>query len=428
MFLKTLPLEEIKPYPNNPRVNDRAVEKTAESITKNGYRARIICDADGVIIVGHTRLKALQRLGWKEAEVWIADDMTPEQAADYRIRDNATAELSEWDYGKLNAEIEKYQLDFSGFDFYQPPEQAKTAAEVSEVEELEPEPEEAVTIRRGDIFALGESFVMCGDATDGGDVDALFAAAGNPQIDLLLTDPPYGVALNMDAKKNPKKRQDDKQVTNDQLTGDELIQLLAKAFTQAEARQKCGGGIYVWYATRRTEQAYAAISSIPTWEIVQQLIWVKQQFVLGRQDYQWRHEPCIYARKSGAPHYFTAARNISTVFDDTPEPERMTKAELAELVTKLYGLPASVIYEDRPMRSPEHPTMKPIRLMARLIENSTKPGWTVYDPFGGSGSTLLAAAQLGRRGITMELAPQYVDVIIRRWEQLTGKEARRVTP
>lgn len=204
---------------------------------------------------------------------------------------------------------------------------------------------------------------------------------------------------------------------------------LVAAFNAADVCMKPGAAFYIWHADSEGYNFRGACEDTG-WRIRQCLIWNKNVFVLGRQDYQWKHEPCLYGWKVGRPHYFVSARNEETVLSDSAEinPKRMKKEELIRLAEELLADRAdtTVINEDRPSRSEEHPTMKPIKLMARLIRNSSKPGWTVLDPFGGSGSTLIACEQLQRRCVMSELDPRYCDVIVDRWETFTGGKAKRI--
>lgn len=204
---------------------------------------------------------------------------------------------------------------------------------------------------------------------------------------------------------------------------------LIAAFRTADICLKPGGAFYIWHADSEGYNFRSACRDVG-WHVRQALIWNKNALVLGRQDYQWKHEPCLYGWKDGRSHYFTDVRTEPTVLADKEEinPKRMKKDELVRLVETMLEdrISTTVINEDRPTRSEEHPTMKPIRLMGRLIRNSSKPGWTVLDPFGGSGSTLMAAEQLDRRCVMSELDPRYCDVIVDRWEQFTGGKAKRI--
>ena len=416
MYLKTLRLDEIHPYERNPRINDKAIKPVMESIQKDGYRARIIVDKNGVIIAGHTRYKAMQKLGWTEAEVWIADDMTEEQIRDYRVRDNYTAGFAEWDFDLLQREIEGLDFDMGAFGFPQGEEyEEPPEPEVSE-DNFDPDediPEES-DIREGDVFILGEHRLMCGNSCD---IDDVLTLMGGAKADLFLTDPPYNVDYHGSTGMTIK---------NDSMEDGSFRAFLIDAFSCAHTVMRAGAGVYIWHADSEGFNFRAAMREVG-WKLRQTLIWVKNAPVLGRQDYLWKHEPCLYAWKEGT-HYFTADRTNKTVFDDKIDIKKLSKQEMRELLEKIFTdkVPTSVIYEDKPLVNDLHPTMKPIKLMARLIVNSSKPGWNVLDLFGGSGSTMMACEQLGRRCFTMELDPKYCLAELQRFQKFTGKPVYRI--
>lgn len=203
-----------------------------------------------------------------------------------------------------------------------------------------------------------------------------------------------------------------------------FLDFLSAAFGCADRHLKQGGAFYIWHADSEGFNFRTAAKRVG-WTIRQCLIWNKNSLVLGRQDYQWKHEPCLYGWKEGAAHYFTSRRDLTTVFEKKPDLDSMSKEELKEMLSKFIDgeIPTTVINEDKPLRNGEHPTMKPVPLIGRQIKNSTRRGDIVLDIFGGSGTTLIACHQLGRKCRMVEYDPVYVDVIIKRWEQLTGKEA-----
>lgn len=241
---------------------------------------------------------------------------------------------------------------------------------------------------------------------------------GGAQIDLFLTDPPYNVDYTGGTK-------DQLKIENDDLDAGQFKTLLCQAFHAADAVMKPGAAFYIWHADSNGFIFRAACAEV--WQVRQCLIWNKNSLVLGRQDYQWKHEPCLYGWKDGASHFFDETRSETTVIPDAEEinPKKLSKSELVELCKRLLEneQPCTVIDEDRPSRSSEHPTMKPIKLLARLIRNSSRPGELVLDTFGGSGSTLIACEQLKRSCCMMEIDPRYCDVIIDRWETFTGEKA-----
>jgi DNA modification methylase len=266
-------------------------------------------------------------------------------------------------------------------------------------------------------------------------VAALMAGA---KADLMVTDPPYniglggdesGAAQSTDEMSSKRKRQDDGAfLLNDNLGEKEFIDFLTKAMTNAKAALKDGGAFYVWYATRTTEQFLEGMRKAGL-DVKQILIWVKSHFTLGRQDYQWQHEPCLYGWKEGAAHYFLDSRKQSTVVEDLmPDLSSMKKAEMEQLLREIYAeeTATDVIREAKPNVSELHPTMKPLKLIARQIRNSSQPGETVLDLFGGSGTTLIACEQMDRKCCMMEFDPHYADVIVDRWENLTGLKALKI--
>lgn len=377
--IRTMSLSEIHPYENNPRKNDGAVVAVMESIKQCGYCAPIIVDEDNVILAGHTRYKALNRLGWSECQVVVRDDMTEEQKRKYRLLDNKTNEFAEWDMGLLADEL--VGLDFGDFDFgfnigEDEPEDAVE-------DDFDCTPPEEPKAKRGDIYQLGRHRLMCGDSTSAEDVEKL---AGGALMDMLLTDPPYGVDY-------VGKTKDALKIENDAQTDEELKTFLTEAFMAADAVMKPGAVFYIWHADSKAG-IFRIACQMTGWEVRQVLIWVKNSMVLGRQDYQWKHEPCLYGWKEGAGHLWASDRKQTTILEF-----------------------------DRPTRNKEHPTMKPIPLFDYQIKNNTKGGDTVLDLFGGSGTTIMACEQNGRNAYMMEYDPRYVDVIINRWEEFTGKKA-----
>ena len=237
--------------------------------------------------------------------------------------------------------------------------------------------------------------------------------------DMLCTDPPYNVDYQ---GSNGLK------IMNDKMSGSAFTEFLTKAMTAADSALNKGAALYVWHADSEGSSFRRSFKAAG-WTLRQCLIWVKNGFVLGRQDYQWKHEPCLYGWKDGAAHYFCDLRNETTVIEDNPQEwNKMNKAELIALLKEIYSdkVPTSIIREDKPAHNAEHPTMKPIKLLARLIRNSTRKGAVVLDTFGGSGSTLIACEQLNRKCLMMELDTHYCDVILARWEKLTGQTAVKI--
>lgn len=409
MRVREVPVGEVRPYPGNPRRNDDAVP----------------------LVAGHTRLKAAIFLGMETVPVVVADDLTPEQVAAYRLADNKVAEAAGWDVDLLAGELDGLVgFDMGRFGFTDA--DAEGSDPLAEVfEDVAVEPEEAETrVGRGEVWLLGRHRLMCGDATDPGDVARL---AGGGVGDLLLTDPPYNVALGAhdgEAERAARRmRGDGAMIANDDWGGDDegFRAFLGEALGNAAAALRPGGAFYVWHADG-TRGDFLEGCRRAGLEPRQVLVWVKGTFTLGRQDYQWRHEPCLYGWKEGAAHRFRDSRRESTVLEGAaPDLAHMTKAEMRGLLEEIYSdrVATTVLHEDKPVRSEMHPTMKPVRLMAYLVANSSGPGEVVLDPFVGSGTTLVACEQLGRTCWAMELEPRYCDAVIERWERLTGGTAVR---
>lgn len=245
---------------------------------------------------------------------------------------------------------------------------------------------------------------------------------------MVCTDPPYNVALGHHMRPSEAiqlhRRTDGLVIENDDMEDGEFVEFLRKAISAALENAREGAAVYIWFATSRTLSFYKA-AELAGLQVRQEIVWVKSTFTLGRQDYQWRHEPCLYGWKDGAAHYFKDDRTESTVIDSTPNFEKLKKEELIDYIKAILEK-TSALYEQKPSRSELHPTMKPVKLIGRLITNSSRPGDAVLDPFGGSGSTMIACEQLNRSCYMMDIDPHYVDVIIDRWEQFTGQKAEKI--
>ena len=369
MDIINIALKDLKPYENNPRKNDDAVKYVAESIKEFGFKVPIVIDKNNVIVAGHTRYKAAKKLKMSEVPCIIADDLTDEQIKAFRLADNKVAEKAEWDFDLLNAELDDIiDLDMELFGFEDAlQDDAEEAVEDEFEVELPAEPKSKL----GDIYQLGNNRLMCGDSTVLEDVEKLM---GGEQADMLLTDPPYNV--NYEGKTKDKLK-----IKNDQMGNDNFRQFLTDAFSNADMVMKPGAVFYIWHADSEGYNFRGACFDAG-WTVRQCLIWNKNSMVMGRQDYQWKHEPCLYGWKEGAGHLWASDRKQTTV-----------------------------INFDKPTRNDMHPTMKPIPLFDYQIKNNTKGGDVVLDLFGGSGTT------------TMEYDPRYVDVIVDRWEKFTGAKA-----
>lgn len=375
------PIKDLKELPGNPRtIKKDQFEKLKKSIKDNAdyFEARpiILSDRTGelVILAGNQRYKAAKAIGMKEVPTILLEGLSEEREREIIIRDNV--ENGEWDWDALANEWDADVLDSWGVNL---PMSLRPKIEIEEDEA--PEPERETATKLGDIFILGGHKVMCGDSTSLDDMQKL--TGGGCLVDMWLTDPPYNVDY---------KSADGKKIKNDSMSDADFREFLQDAFATASATMKPGAPFYIWHADSEGYNFRAACKATGL-DVRECLIWNKNSMVLGRQDYQWKHEPCLYGWKEGS-HKWYSDRKQTTVIDF-----------------------------DRPSKNAEHPTMKPIGLMAYLIQNSTKEGDFVLDSFGGSGSTLIACEQTGRKCMTMELDPRYVDVIVKRWENLTGNKA-----
>lgn len=406
-----MPVSEVRPYEKNPRKNQKAVKFVKASIEKFGFKQPIIIDSNRVIVCGHTRLLAAKSLGMAEVPCILADDLTDAQIKAYRLADNKVAEYAEWDEDLLAGELGDISgisdIDMADFGF---------TVELEEKELVEDEvPEEAdPVVKPGEIWILGEHRLMCGDSTKSTDVAKLM---DGELADLWLTDPPYNVAIENSQVMTIK---------NDSMDGGAFREFLRSAFAAAKGVLSDGCPFYVWFAMREHLNFEGALNDNGL-KVRQELVWNKNHFTLGRSHYQWKHELCLYGWNGDSCRYFIDRRNQATVIEDAQELDidKMKAADMKALLHKIYEqkLPTTVIDFNMPAKDGEHPTMKPVRLFGLQITNSSRGGDIVLDTFGGSGTTIIACEQLGRKARVMELDPKYCDVIIARWEQLTGEKA-----
>jgi len=448
-------IDDIRPYERNPRLNDKAVDAVAESLREFGFRQPIVVDTDGVIIVGHTRWKAAKKLGLAKVPVHVATDLSPEQIKAYRIADNRTGEIAEWDMEILPIELN--DLREGGFDMivlaFDEEELGKLLSSAEGVTEgltdpdEVPEPPDAPITQRGDIWVLGDPRnghrLMCGDSGSVEDLDRLLDGT---TIDLVNMDPPYNVKVEprsnnaiaaglssfqatrkidyrgedghrsgrkktqmhhqgLDLARHPEKakgthkkmRAKDRPLANDFVTAEAFDEMLVAWFGNASRVLKPGGSFYIW-------GGYANLGNYPGplkacgLYFSQGIVWDKQHPVLTRKDFMGAFEICFYGWKEGAGHHFYGPNNATDLWH----------------VKKVN--PQNMI----------HLTEKPVDLAVHAIQYSSKPGENVLDLFGGSGSTLIGCEQTGRRAFLMELDQAYCDVIVQRWEKFTGRKAERI--
>lgn len=416
MMIYELYTTDLIPYENNPRNNDEAVEVVMKSIEQFGFKVPIVIDQDYVIVTGHTRLKAAQRLGLEKVPCIMADDLTPEQIKAFRLADNKTSEYATWDMSKLELELDELNdLEFDMSDFGFTVKEEDLAGDNFDFDGAVAEVEEPIT-KPGDIWQLGRHRLMCGDSTKAKDFDKLMDGY---KAKLVITDPPY----NVDYTGGTGMK-----ILNDSMDDSSFRRFLFDAYARMFENMMSGAPIYVFHADSEGYNFRGAFKEAG-FKLAQCLIWVKSSLVLGRQDYQWRHEPILYGWKEGSAHFWYGNRDKDTVFDE--DKISFTKAKKQELIDTIKDLQqklydgTSVIYHDKPSANDDHPTMKPVKLIGKLIFNSSEKGDLILDSFGGSGSTLVAAEQSGRTCYTMELDPVYCDVIVKRYEELTGQQAVR---
>lgn len=406
-----VPIASLKPYERNAKQHPaEQIDKLKASIEEFGFISPYLIDRDNNIIAGHGRVEAAKALGMQTVPAVYIEGLTDAQRRAYILADNRLTELGGWDMDLVSQEVEWLQsegfnIDVTGF----------TADDIlfDEIdfgldEETEPEPPADAITKIGDIWQLGEHRLICGDSTRPDDLAALMQ---DDLADLLITDPPYNVDYEGKAGK----------IANDNMSQEDFECFIFQAFVNAAGYMKKGAAYYCWYGTssQKSMQAGLEKAGLPPHQI---LIWVKNAFVLGRQDYQWRHEPCFYGWKEGGAHYFIDARSLTTIFDDL---DNLTREEAIKRL-KEYSATTSAIYENKPTRSPLHPTMKPLGLFKKQIRNSSKVGDIVLDIFGGSGTTLIACEEMGRRCRIVEYDPRYATAIIQRWEEQTGRKAAKI--
>jgi DNA modification methylase len=458
MKIELRKLSEITPYPGNPRLNEDAVDAVAASIRQFGFRQPIVVDAKGVIICGHTRYRAAQKLGLEQVPVHIATDLTPEQIKAYRIADNKTAELSDWNYDLLPIELGElqsmnYDLSLLGFDQDELAKLLNPGVKdgLCDPDEV-PTPPDQATTRPGDLWLLGDHRLLCGDSGKPEDVDRLLDGA---PIHLVNADPPYNLKVEprsnnaiaaglsavandaaakklragqgtavfdiargkvkvpgvmhhqgLDLARHPEKSKPtskklcpkDRPLANDFISDEAFDRLLDAWFGNIARVLLPGRVFYIW-------GGYSNCANYPPFlkkhglYFSQSIIWVKESPYLTRKDFLSNHEWCFYGWREGAAHVFLGPNNATDVWS----------------VKKVS--PQSMI----------HLTEKPVELAVRAIQYSSRPGENVLDLFGGSGSTLIAAEQTGRKAFLMELDPLYCDVIVQRFEKFTGNKAERVS-
>lgn len=484
--VKIVPIGTVKPYDRNPRKNDQAVDAVAASIKRFGFRKPIVVDQKGVIICGHTCYKAALKLELERVPVHVARDLSKAQVRAYRIADNKTAEIADWDFDLLQIELEA--LKSSNVDFVELGFDADELAELLDDQSAGcdpdsiPDPPDKPITNAGDIWELGRHRLMCGDSSSPEDLDRLLAGK---RIHLVNTDPPYNVKVeprsnnaiaaglssfkgtthhqSLDLARDPSKvkrtnkklRAKDRPLANDFVSEETFDQLLSAWFSNIARVLVPGGCFYIW-------GGYANCSNYPPvlkkceLYFSQAIIWQKEHPVLTRKDFMGNHEWCFYGWREGAAHKYYGPKNVVDVWRlsrahegqlqlgngvrlvagdgsqiDVLPPDanrKLREAKCGNDVCLYTTMEAADIWSVKKVnpQSMVHLTEKPVELAARAMKYSSRPGDNVLDLFGGSGSTLIAAEQTGRRAFLMELDSLYCDVIVKRYEDFSGKKAKRI--
>ena len=417
MIIEKKQIADLIPAPYNPRQSTAKQEKhLRESLEKFGMVEPIIFNKQtGYIVGGHFRVRELKKLGIKEIECVIVD-LNEDDEKELNIRLNANT--GSWDWDTLANDWDVVDLEAWGLEIPQFENEAEEL-EASEDDYDVPEGGIETDIVIGDLFEIGEHRLLCGDSTNPSDIAFLFEGK---LADMVMTDPPYNVDY---ASKNKMLNYSDKgariqdDIENDKMDDNSFYQFLYDFYTALGKFTKQGGAWYVWHTDNERINFTKAFQDAGMY-FSQCLIWVKNNLVLGRLDYQKKHETCLYGWKEGAGHYFTNQRTNTTVIEDKLDIKKLTKDEMKKMLTEMLSdkTKSTIIHCDKPHQSDLHPTMKPILLLAPLIENSSRVGEIVADPFLGSGSTMVAAHQLKRRCFGMELEPKYCAVIIDRMKKL----------
>jgi DNA modification methylase len=389
------PIDRPRPYPHNPRkISDMAIAKVAASIREFGFRQPIVVDGEGVVIAGHTRLAAASSLGLASVPVHIARDLTPVQARAYRLADNRTGQEAEWDNELLRVEM----LALAGLDVdlsltaFDPDEIAGLSGHqgLTDPDEVPEAPTVPIT-QPGDVWQLGSHRLVCGDATNADDVARTL---GGVKPHLMVTDPPYGVDYDPDWRNRADR-------ANGKPYGASAIGLVTndeRADWRGAWALFPGDVVYAWHPPGAMQVDHFAALASAGFDVRMQIIWAKSHFPIGRGNYHVQHEPCWYAVRKRKTAHWSGDRTQSTLW-----------------------------HIDKPMKSETgHSTQKPVECMRRPIENNSSPGQAVYDPFVGSGTTIIAAEMTGRACHVLEIAPAYCDISVERWQNFTGRKAERI--
>jgi len=436
MQIERVRVEKLKPADYNPRKKlkpgDKEFEKLKKSIEEFGYVEPIILNKrTDTVVGGHQRLEVMKHLGYEEVDCVIVDlDIQKEKALNIALNKIS----GEWDNDLLTELLKELDQDgmatLTGFETAELDELfAGTEYNVSEdnfdVDEAIEEIANKPYTQNGDIWYLKNHKLLCGDSTKLEDVEKLFDK--DEQASLIVTDPPYNIDYGnseQDRAKARGKTIENRSILNDNMDDESFYKFLFKFYETAYAITKGGGVIYVFHSTKESVNFIEAMKDAG-YKVSQTLVWAKDHFTLGRNDYQWQHEPILYGWKveDGKPHYFIHDRTLSTIIDTTKDIDKMKKEELVEMLKAiLENYPSDIIQDNKPLRNAEHPTMKPITLCGKLIRNSSREREIIFDAFAGSGSTMMACEQLNRKSYNTELSENYCDVIVKRFVKAFGND------
>lgn len=399
-------LVDLKPHPKNPRqFTEKGMKDLENSINSIGFMQPININQDGTILSGHARALKLKEMGETEVDVYVPDRLlTPKQEEEVLVRANANT-AGQWDFDILANEFDIDEINDWGLEV--PNMEVETEELEAKEDDFDAEPPVNPKTVLGDLYQIGEHRLLCGSSTESENWSKIFQ---HQLADMVMTDPPYNV--NYEGGTGLK-------IMNDKMENDSFYQFLYDFYVALGLFTKKGGAWYVWHADSEGVNFRKAFKDSGLL-LKQCLIWVKNALVMGRQDYHWKHEPCLYGWKEGAAHYFTNDRTKTTVIEDKIDLKKLNKKELLDLLKEMTSdkTKSTIIHCDKPIRNDVHPTMKPILLLAPLIQNSSKVGEIVADGFLGSGSTMVASHQLKRKCYGTELDPKYCDVIVKRMIKL----------
>ena len=409
MEILEIKIENIKLSKLNPRVStSEQIEQYKKILSKIGFIIPIFISSNNEILYDIAKYEAAKELGFETIKAIRIEELPENTLETLRVAEMKAFEMGEWDNEVLYeilANLDEESRSLTGFDFDKLKAEIDAFETIEEIEEIDtPEVEEEYFSKVGDIYLLGEHRLMCGDSTKKEDVEKLVDGA---IIDLMITDPPYNVNYESTAGK----------IKNDNMSSNDFYEFLKKFYTNAFSVMRDGAAFYIFHADSETKAFRGACEEVG-FKISQCLIWVKNAFNLSMQDYHWRHEPCLYGWKTGAAHYFIEDRSQDTVLESIESLKNKTKNELIDMYLKLQETlenNLTIIRENKPLKNDVHPTMKPLKLLARLMVNSSQKEWNILDLFGGSGSTMMTAEQLGRKSYLMEYDPRFADVIVKRF-------------